>query len=1198
MSYKKQVPSIQQHDLDYQRDDASRLGEGGFGVVYKGKWKSGNIDVAIKALKGAALTPKLKAELLQEASVHSTLRHPNVVLLYGAVTDAEPHCMVMELLGGSLYRLIHDEQEMAWGKRMRIAREIGVGLSYLHSKGIIHRDLKSLNVLLSSVEHQVKLSDFGLAQIKQASSMSTTGAGSTTGTIPWMAPELFKRRPSFTEQSDIYSYAVTLWEIASRAIPFSDAASPQLVIGWVKDGDREDIPQDTPPEISEVIIGCWSQLPEQRLALASVLDKLQGLLPTAPQPSVALPGNIPATFADNLMSKQTATQAFGFSTFADNLQTSLDSLASSGSVNQPGMLPPKSRSRRPLKAPPAIPLTAEVKYKEGLALMHKGQYPRAIDYFKEAATEGYPPALLRLQQLCGTRYNLRFPIGDDCAKLIRFKAWFDTQANTNKTPETALNMALYYYVTAFDKNTLHSNFPTIMQWLKLYGAQVGEEAKFLIAKLNVMQHGIGALSELEKLAQQGNVLAAIELGQIYNLNKIQAVRKNVNSRDVGIFHSYLEAVQVKTNQQTAITWFEQVANREHIESLLALEEIYRNQHDLFKSVNYFQRILRQFANEKTPALPVEFSVYSKAGLANQISEQESEKIKANISLDLVIKQIESTSASIQKPIQLLPATGAQLEQAIQYYQHAMEKYWWPAEFNRTQKLLEQAAALKYPPAFLRLIEFHLGQSHPEQPLSYNNYLYDHSTVCFYHQVGLMNAGLRWEFCWLFTGHNINLALEKANKYFQQAMSYYDWFLRQARSGEANALFDFSCVNGGNSNLRKYAAQKGHIAAQITCGYYSVALSKNIPLALRLNAEKLYTELTSLSPPVSGSGQLGREHNEFETNFEKFICDSLIKSARQGDPCALMMLIPAVYMPLDSDGGYNDRRPKRELHTSLNEQLLKKINPEEIEEIINSYFKNANSQLSAIGLLKIGRYYFDQAGKLTGQKFYGRGEEICVVPCPSDFDKAFIFLHRAYELSVEVSWTNTLLAEQNKYLLALCYENGWGTQQDYAKAWEIYEKFGVKCGTQKARCLKALGYEYLKGKNRRKDKAEAERCFKQAIELALNAYGENGKSSSYPSGVVLVFQADLYINGYGVKRNTQLGNSLLNSTDNLRTPKAILDLAQYCEKKRDFKNARLAYNANIRSISDCDIIHQHEYEIAKQEIVDAKAKFNRKHPEKR
>ncbi len=255
-------------------DQSSVLGRGGFGVVYRGTWQE--IDVAIKQLQ-MQLSKDMKTEFEREAQLHSSLRHPNIVLLYGVVFEP-PQCMVMELMQGSVRDWLEDRRNiLPWSERLRVAEEIAKGLNYLHSRTILHRDLKAANVLMDR-QRTAKLSDFGLAKIKgEAAAQTYVDTGK--GTLAWMAPELFQQQPN-SIGSDIYAYGMTLWEIASRQIPFRDAQHAQLIIAWVGERNiRETVPTDSPSVIREIIgdarHGCWAVEPRNRPTLASILQKLR-----------------------------------------------------------------------------------------------------------------------------------------------------------------------------------------------------------------------------------------------------------------------------------------------------------------------------------------------------------------------------------------------------------------------------------------------------------------------------------------------------------------------------------------------------------------------------------------------------------------------------------------------------------------------------------------------------------------------------------------------------------------------------------------------------------------------------------------------------------------------------------------------------------------------------------------------------------
>jgi hypothetical protein len=242
--------SICRDQLQFAQSEASKLGEGAFGVVYAGKWQ--HIPVALKVLRLQAAGAEVKREFAAEADVMKDLRHPNIVILYGAVTDSPPLLMVMERMDQSLDRLLRSEDELPWAQRWRMAHDIGSGLAYLHLKQIVHRDLKSMNVLLDTA-CRCKLCDFGLARVKTETTTqayvgtAAGGAGQARGTVAWMAPELFKRRAKHTFASDVYAFGMVLWELANRAQPYADAASEAVMMGWIERGQREEFEADAPP---------------------------------------------------------------------------------------------------------------------------------------------------------------------------------------------------------------------------------------------------------------------------------------------------------------------------------------------------------------------------------------------------------------------------------------------------------------------------------------------------------------------------------------------------------------------------------------------------------------------------------------------------------------------------------------------------------------------------------------------------------------------------------------------------------------------------------------------------------------------------------------------------------------------------------------------------------------------------------------
>ena len=249
------------------------IGHGSYGDVYQGEWQG--VNVAIKQLHLKTLSTSLLTDFGQEAKIMAQCQFPHIVRLYGVCLEEGHTAMVMEYLSkGSLYHVLHDDKEtLPWNPiRWSIALDVGKGLMYLHNQKIIHRDLKSLNVLLDP-QYQAKISDFGLSKIKLESSSTSTKIHKGMGTTRWRAPELFKRRASPNEASDMYSYGMILWEIASRQLPFADAQDDVTVMGFIKDGEKEEIPQDCPKEYSDLVQQCWD-LPDKRPSARTLVSAL------------------------------------------------------------------------------------------------------------------------------------------------------------------------------------------------------------------------------------------------------------------------------------------------------------------------------------------------------------------------------------------------------------------------------------------------------------------------------------------------------------------------------------------------------------------------------------------------------------------------------------------------------------------------------------------------------------------------------------------------------------------------------------------------------------------------------------------------------------------------------------------------------------------------------------------------------------
>ncbi|CAN8267944.1 unnamed protein product [Cochlearia groenlandica] len=245
----------------------TRVGIGFFGEVFRGIWNG--TDVAIKVFLEQDLTAENMEDFCNEISILSRLRHPNVILFLGACTKPPRLSLITEYMDmGSLYYLLHlsgQKKKLSWRRKLKMLRDICRGLMCIHRMGIVHRDIKSANCLLSN-KSTVKICDFGLSRIMTGTTMREAVSA---GTPEWMAPELIRNEP-FSEKCDIFSLGVIMWELCTLTRPWEGVPPEKVVYAIAYEGARLEIPEGP---LGKLIADCWTE-PEQRPSCNEILSRL------------------------------------------------------------------------------------------------------------------------------------------------------------------------------------------------------------------------------------------------------------------------------------------------------------------------------------------------------------------------------------------------------------------------------------------------------------------------------------------------------------------------------------------------------------------------------------------------------------------------------------------------------------------------------------------------------------------------------------------------------------------------------------------------------------------------------------------------------------------------------------------------------------------------------------------------------------
>ena len=249
------------------------LGNGGMAIVYCGTDTLLRRRVAIKVLRDQYSTDDdFVKRFSYEAQSAAKLSHPNIVNVYDFGREESAYYIVMELVDGStLGDLLHDDQQLPEPVAVDYAIQIASGLAYAHRQGLLHRDVKPANILVTS-DDVVKLSDFGIARAVSEHTLGVTQPGMVMGSVAYISPEQAQGK-DLDERSDLYSVGVVLYQMLTGSLPFTGETPVAVALKHVSEPPPAIDPKKTgvSPALAAIVAKLLRKEPADRFASATEL---------------------------------------------------------------------------------------------------------------------------------------------------------------------------------------------------------------------------------------------------------------------------------------------------------------------------------------------------------------------------------------------------------------------------------------------------------------------------------------------------------------------------------------------------------------------------------------------------------------------------------------------------------------------------------------------------------------------------------------------------------------------------------------------------------------------------------------------------------------------------------------------------------------------------------------------------------------
>ncbi|KAG0263906.1 hypothetical protein DFQ27_001558, partial [Actinomortierella ambigua] len=554
----------------------SPLGAGAYGQVYHATWKGRK--VAVKKFFVAQNDVHQTAAIQREVELLQTLIDRHIIQFYGTTSYEGMLVLIMDYAeGGSLQGAIASRRLSDWPTKTRIAHEIARGLAYIHHEGVIHRDLKSLNVLLTR-HMEVKLCDFGLATVKvRSAAMSTT----LKGTFRWMAPELFALKPKYSAKSDMYALGMVMWEMAANStMPFKDQLDNHTVMTFVTKGEREELPDETPSDYRKWVERCWAHNPLERPDASEMVveddapDTADGLGSDMTMMSLSNIPGMTISMVSSVGASSTGSSTIGASSVGTDM--------TSDAASQP---PPNDLSEIQKLAKGGhleTQMTLACMYENGVGVAQDDF--QALTWYLRAAKQGSVEAQYK------TGYFYYRGIGTQ-VNIIKAESWLRQAAEGGNREAQRYLGRMYEHG---HKGKIPQDYAKAVSWYRMAAEQGDAPSQCLLGNLyaegrGVEQDNVQAVSWYLKAAEQGDPIAQCNLGIHYENGEgvkqdyvvavawyLKAAEQGVRGAQNNLGTKYERGAGVEQDDTKAAMWYLKAAKQGSPSAQCNIGRMYEN----------------------------------------------------------------------------------------------------------------------------------------------------------------------------------------------------------------------------------------------------------------------------------------------------------------------------------------------------------------------------------------------------------------------------------------------------------------------------------------------------------------------------------------------------------------------------------------------------------------------------------------------